>query len=87
MSRTSAPRSPEPDGSTGIGTTNAGTAGDPASTSAPGSCGISNEDSRSRRASTGRCQIPWRPGRFAAAGASKRIAPGCGHSSAAVVVE
>jgi hypothetical protein len=30
--------------------------------------------------------MPWRPGRLAAAGASKRIAPGSGHSSAAVVV-
>ncbi len=40
-----------------------------------------------RRRSTGRCQIPWRPGRFPAAGASKRIAPGAGASSAAVLDE
>ena len=40
-----------------------------------------------RRRSTGRCQIPWRPGRLPAAGASKRIAPGRGASSAAVVDE
>ena len=41
----------------------------------------------SRRRSTGRCQIPCRPGRLPAAGASKRIAPGAGASSAAVVEE
>ena len=70
-----------PDGATGIGTT----------TDGPGSaCGIhgtSTVAARSRRASTGRCQSPWRPGRVSAASASKRIAPGRGHSSAAVVVE
>ncbi len=57
------------------------------SSSAPAACGTSSGASRSRRRSSGRCQTPWRPGRLAAAGASKRIAPGRGHSSAAVVVE
>ena len=33
---------------------------------------------RRRRRSSGRCHSPWRPGRFPAAGASKRIAPGPG---------
>ena len=39
----------------------------------------------SRRRSTGRCQIPWRPGRFSAAIESSQIAPGRGHSRAAVI--
>ena len=49
--------------------------------------GSSNGEAASRRRSSGRCQSPWRPGRLAAAQASKRIAPGSGHSSAAVVLE
>jgi hypothetical protein len=76
-----------PDGSTGIGTTTAGTSGEPASTSAPRACGTSSGASRNRRRSTGRCHTPCRPGRFAAPGASNRIAPGRGHSSAAVTVQ
>ena len=36
---------------------------------------------------SGRCQRPWRPGRLPADGASKRIAPGRGHNSEAVVDE
>ena len=49
--------------------------------------GSSSGAAAKRRRSTGRCQIPWRPGRFPAAGESNRIAPGSGHSSAAVLVE
>ena len=75
-----------PDGATGIGTTIAGPCGAGAAASAPSLAGSSSGAAANRRRSTGRCQIPCRPGRFAAAGASKRIAPGSGHSSAAVDV-
>jgi hypothetical protein len=75
-----------PDGATGIGTTIAAPCGAGAWASAPSLVGSSSGAAANRRRSTGRCQIPWRPGRLAAAGASKRIAPGSGHSSAAVVV-
>ena len=76
-----------PEALTGTGTTTAGVcpAGD--SASAPTLWGISSGAWRRRSRSTGRCQTPSRPGRFAAAGASKRIAPGRGQKSAAVVVE
>ena len=37
--------------------------------------------------SRGRCQTPWRPGRFCTLSASRRMAPGAGASSAAVIVE
>ena len=81
-------RSPAlPLGATGTGTTTASACGDGASASPPSLHGTSNDASRSRRRSTGRCQSPCRPGRFPAAGASKRIAPGRGASSAAVELE
>jgi hypothetical protein len=38
-----------------------------------------------RRRSIGRCQTPWRPGRFSAAIESIQIAPGFGHSSAVMI--
>ena len=75
-----------PDGATGMGTTIAGPCGAGAAASAGSLVGSSSGAAAKRRRSTGRCQIPWRPGRFAAAGESNRIAPGSGHSSAAVVV-
>ena len=74
-------------GSTGTGTTIAGACGPGVSASEPSAHGTSRGAWRSRRRSSGRCQTPWRPGRLPAAGASKRIAPGTGPSSAAVVVE
>jgi hypothetical protein len=73
-------------GSTATGTTTAGVAG-AGSGSAVAAVGMSSVAAPSRRRSSGRCQIPWRPGRLAIASASKRIAPGRGHSSAAVVDE
>ena len=73
--------------STGTGTTTASARGDGASASPPSLHGTSSDASRKRRRSTGRCQIPCRPGRLPAAGASKRIAPGRGASSAAVELE
>src|SRR5829696_143473 len=79
-------RSPAgPLGATGTGTTTA-SACRRASASPPSLQGTSSFAATSRRRSTGRCQTPWRPGRLPAAGASKRIAPGAGQSSAAVVV-
>ena len=81
-------RSPAaPDGATGIGTITASAWGDGASARPSALHGTSSGAAVNRRASTGRCQSPWRPGRLPAAGASKRIAPGTGPSSAAVVVE
>ena len=84
-------RSPPPPaaaaGATGIGTTTAGARGAGASARPPGLHGTSSGAAARRRRSTGRCQTPCRPGRLPAAGASKRMAPGSGHSSAAVVVE
>ena len=77
-------RAPVPDGATGIGTTSASACGDGASSNPPSLHGSSSGAARKRRASTGRCQTPWRPGRLPRAGASKRIAPGTGASSAAV---
>ena len=76
-----------PLGATGTGTTSASARGCGASASPPSLHGTSSGAFASRRRSTGRCQIPWRPGRLPAAGASKRIAPGAGASSAAVVEE
>ena len=57
------------------------------SASAPSLQGSKRGAWRRRRRSKGRCHRPWRPGRLPAAGASKRIAPGLGHSKAAVVLE
>jgi hypothetical protein len=76
-----------PEAATGTGTTSAPARGDGASASAPSLHGSSSVASANLRRSTGRCQIPWRPGRLPAAGASKRIAPRSGHSSAAVEEE
>ena len=76
-----------PEGATGTGTTTACACGAGASASAPSLHGSSSGAAANRRRSTGRCQTPWRPGRLPAAGASKRIAPGSGHSSAAVLEE
>ena len=73
--------------STGTRTTTASPCGDGASASPPSLHGTSSGASRIRRRSTGRCQTPWRPGRLPAAGASKRMAPGRGASSAAVTDE
>ena len=78
---------PAPDDATGIGTTSASACGVGASSNPPALHGSSSGAVRNRRASTGRCQTPWRPGRLPRAGASKRIAPGTGASSAAVVDE
>ena len=81
-------RSPAaPLGATGTGTTIASACGCGASASPPSLHGTSSGALASLRRSTGRCQSPWRPGRLPAAGASKRIAPGFGASSAAVVEE
>src|SRR4051794_6008600 len=76
-----------PEGSTGTGTITAPARGVGASLRPPSLQGISSGADLKRWASTGRCQIPCRPGRLPAAGASKRIAPGTGPSSAAVVLE
>ncbi len=64
-----------PDGATGTGTTTASACGRGASARPPSLHGTSSGAAAKRRASTGRCQTPWRPGRLPAAGASKRIAP------------
>ncbi len=73
--------------STGNGTITAPARGVGASARPPSLHGTSSGAALKRRASIGRCQMPWRPGRLPAAGASKRIAPGTGPSSAAVVLE
>ena len=69
-------RSGTPLASTGTGTITAPARGVGASASPPSLHGTSSGAACIRRASTGRCQMPWRPGRLPAAGASKRIAPG-----------
>ena len=79
-----------PEGATGIGITSVrserpGEGG--ASSIARSVSGSSSGAAARRLRSSGRCQRPWRPGRFPADGASNRIAPGRGHSSAAVVLE
>jgi hypothetical protein len=76
-----------PLGATGTGTTTASARGRGASANPPSLHGTSSGAAASRRRSTGRCQSPWRPGRLPAAGASKRITPAAGASSAAVVEE
>jgi hypothetical protein len=76
-----------PLGSTGTGTTTASPRGRGASARPPSLHGTSSGALARRRRSTGRCHRPWRPGRLPAAGASKRIAPGRGASSAAVTLE
>ena len=78
-----------PEGPTATGTTSERAPAGAAAHSciAPSLHGSSSGEEASRRRSAGRCQRPWRPGRLAAAQASKRIAPGSGHSRAAVVLE
>ena len=80
-------RSPRPDGATGIGTTSASACGDGASSSPPSLHGSSSGAERNRRASTAPLPDPVATRAIARAGASKRIAPGTGASSAAVVDE
>jgi hypothetical protein len=76
------------DGSTGTGSTTAGTRPRPPRDSSarkpPSLIGNSRGACATRRRSVGRCHRPWRPGRFCAAGESNQIAPGRGPSRAAV---
>ena len=62
-----------------------GGAGRPAARARPRPWSCITEASANRRRSTDRCHTPCRPGRFSAASESSQIAPGRGHSSAAVI--
>ena len=87
MSRT---LSGSPDGETGIGTTSVRSDRPADGGASSMACALSGRSSGAcarRLRSSGRCHSPCRPGRFPAEVASKRIAPGRGQSSAAVVLE
>ena len=85
MSRTAAAAAPELCTATGTTTTVGARAGRPAGPASRGAIVSTSGAWASRRRSTARCHTPWRPGRFSAAIASSQIAPGRGHSSAAVI--
>ena len=79
-------RSPKaPDGSTGAGSTITSAVGGRTGSSDRGLMARMSGACSTRRRSTGRCQIPCRPGRFSAASESSHTAPGTGHSSEAVI--
>ena len=83
-----APASGGPEGSTAIGVT-IGRAGRPAArrSSAPSLTGQQQRRARQHRALARALPDPVAPGAVLRASASKRIAPGSGASSAAVIVE